>query len=281
MRNASVLLITLTLVYFGPIVWFFSRAAFRSPLELTLPALGAIAWFVLVLMREIEKRFGVTVLTDRGVEQRSAFRSVVLPASELAGYSIQTSGTRIYLHYKDSGRPPVLVDSRILDERENLDWLLALSNLSYASPVARRHDPKSLVWLPTVASAMAWISGVSIPIQFLIGVEFAGWIHAAGIFMAWCICLLTRGRSRLTISSPVDDPRVSFWPSALSPVFLFLSADEAIRTVPFAECMSLAVVATLALVVADKRLRNDIGSIFGHMALGTGIILAVRSAIGW
>lgn len=281
MRNSSIGLIASSLVAIGPVFWWLARLSSRSPAEGILFAFLFAALMVIVLVREIEARFSVTTLSSGAVEVRSAFRAVVLSANEVAGYSIQPSGNHIFLHYKEAWRPPVQVDRRILDERENLDWLLALPDLSHASHVARRQDPASLVWLPAAASAMAWISGVSIPIQFLIGVEFAGWIHAASLFISWSICLLTRGRSRLTTSSPVDDPRVSFWPSALLPVSLYLSAGEATRTVSYAECGSLAVLATLALLAVDKRLRNDFGSIFAHMALGTGSILAIRSAIGW
>ncbi len=280
MRNASVLLIAATLVSLGPIVWIFSRAAFRSPLEFTLPALGVIAWIVLALMSEIEKRFGVTVLTDGGVEQRSAFRSVVLPASELAGYSTARSKAHVHLHSKQANLPSVLVDRRILDERENLDWLMALPNLDYASPAARRQHPGSFEWLPLSALVMGWISAAAILVQFLVGVEVAAWIHAVSVSAVWSICLLTPRRARLTMASTVEDPRVSFWPSAFLPVFLFISAEGVQRHASIFECQLLVITAVLLLVARDERLRTDLPGIVAHFLVGLTVIYAIVSAIG-
>jgi hypothetical protein len=280
MRNASVLLIAFTLVYLGPVVWFFSRAAFRSPLELTLPALGAIAWFVLALMSEIEKRFGVTVLMDSGVEQRSALRSVVLPASELAGYSTASSTTHVLLHSKEASLPSVLVDRRILDERENLDWLMALPNLDYASPSARRPHPSSFEWLPLAALVMGWISATAILAQFLVGVEVAAWIHAVSVSAVWSICLLTPRRARLTMTSSVEDPRISFWPSVFLPVFLFMSAEVAQRYAFILECQLLVIAAVILLCARDERLRNDFQGIVAHFLVGMTVINVIVSAIG-
>lgn len=280
MRNASVLLIAATLLSLGPIVWIFSRAAFRSPLEFTLPALGVIAWIVLVLMREIEKSFGVTVLTNRGVEQRSAFRSIVLPASELAGYSTASSTAHIHLHSKEARLPSIPVDRRILDERENLDWLMALPNLDYASPAARRQHPGSFEWLPLAALVMGWISAMAILVQFLVGVEVAAWIHAVSVSAVWSICLLTPRRARLTMTSSVEDPRISFWPSVFLPVFLFMSAEVAQRYAFILECQLLVIAAVILLCARDERLRNDFQDIAAHFLVGMTVINVIVSAIG-
>lgn len=280
MRNASVGLIAVTLVFFVPVVWMCSRAAYRSPLEFTLLALGIIAWMVLELMRQIGARLGSTVLTDSGVEQHGAVRSVVFPASELAGYSTASSKAHVHLHSKQANLRSVLVDRRILDEREKFDWLMALPNLDYASPAARRQHPGSFEWLPLAALVMGWISATAILVQFLVGVEVAAWIHAVSVSAAWSICLLTPRRARLTMTSSVEDPRVSFWPSAFLPVFLAISTEGVLRHPSILECQLLVIAAVLLLIARDERLRNDFQGIVAHFLVGMMVTNAIVSAIG-
>ena len=262
------------------IVWLLVRSGDAPSVQAAIWALASMSWLLLQYGDEFDKVLGVTILKRNAIEWRGILRRTEIEAASIIGYSDEDAGRHINLHYRNASQPPVRVDRRILDECENLHWLMALPNLRYARPAHRRRVSGLPDWLEPVARVMACVTAVAVLVQFLLGAQWAAWIHGVSMLLAWGLCMVTGGQARLTVNSYVDDPRVSFWPVALTPVSLALSVGDNMMDVSMWQSELCAMIATLLLVAKDPRLRSDISSILAHFMFGSLVIRLVLVAIG-
>lgn len=263
-----------------PIVWLLVHSGDGRSVQAAIWAWAPISWLLLQYVDGVDAVLGVTILKRNAIEWRGTLRRTEIEAASIIGYSDADSSGHINLHHRDVSMPPVPVDRRILDERENLDWLMALPNLGYLRPAHRRRVSGFPEWLAPVAHVMTCVTVAALFVQLLLGAQWAAWIHGVSMLLAWGLCMVTGEQARLTTNSYIDDPRVSFWPVALSPVSLTLSVGDNMLDVPMSQSQLCASVATLLLVARDPRLRNDNSSILAHFICGSLVIHLVRVGIG-